>query len=236
VLASCPDEGFVVEEFLPGRGTADESVAADMVSVEMIVDGPLTHHVATTGRFRLAPPFRETGSFMPSDLDDSDATSAVAQASAAARALGVNQGALHIEFKLTPKGPRIIEVNGRVGGGIPWLLARLGGTQIIRCAMRLALSLPPGPVAALPSAPVAFFYWAPAPPTAGRLKAVEGMDRVSQLPGVDQVTLNRQIGDALDPRLGLESRVLTVEGTAPTHADLWRLIPDIQSTLSVRVE
>ena len=43
-------------------------------------------------------------------------------------ALGVSTGCLHTEVKFTPDGPEIIEVNGRVGGGVPEMLERAAGS------------------------------------------------------------------------------------------------------------
>ena len=94
----------------------------------------------TIARFPLAEPFRETGDFMPHPLETEEAETVVAVAIAAAEALGVRSGALHTEIKLTPDGPRIIEVNGRIGGGaIDALYARRFGTSLTE----LAESIPP---------------------------------------------------------------------------------------------
>jgi len=89
-----------------------------------------------TGRFPLAPPFRETGSFLPSDLGPADQDAVVALAGAASEAMQVLNGLLHTEIKMTPEGPRIVEINGRVGGGISGMIARLGGPSLHVWAVR----------------------------------------------------------------------------------------------------
>ena len=48
-------------------------------------------------------------------------------------------GGSHTEVKLTPDGPRVIEVNGRLGGGIPEMLFQASGESIMRLSMRIAL-------------------------------------------------------------------------------------------------
>ena len=60
-------------------------------------------------------------------------------ASAAIEALDVHSGCLHTEIKLTPEGPRVIEVNGRIGGGVPEMLYRAAGVKIVELTLQLAL-------------------------------------------------------------------------------------------------
>ena len=60
-------------------------------------------------------------------------------ATAALRALGVRTGGFHTEIKLTPDGPRVIEVNGRLGGGVPEMLLQASGESLMRLSMRVAL-------------------------------------------------------------------------------------------------
>lgn len=69
-----------------------------------------------TGKFALAPPLRERGAFMPATLSEAETKAVAALAASAVLALGIRYGASHTEVKLTPDGPRVIEVNGRVGG------------------------------------------------------------------------------------------------------------------------
>jgi biotin carboxylase len=95
--------------------------------------------MAITGKFPLAPPFRETGNFWPPAIDHGEAERIGSLATRALAALGVRSGITHTEIKLTPDGPRIIEVNGRLGGGIAELAQWAGGCDLITVAGRLAL-------------------------------------------------------------------------------------------------
>jgi hypothetical protein len=59
-------------------------------------------------------------------------------------ALGFTDGATHTELKLTPAGPRLIEVNGRLGGDlIPYLGLRATGIDPGLAAAAVACGLPP---------------------------------------------------------------------------------------------
>lgn len=235
-LGSCRDEPFILEEFLDTRPGWDPRSAA-MVSVESLVLDGRAHHLALTGRFPLAPPFRETGSFLPAAVPDPEPV--LAMATAAAAALGARHGALHTEIKLTGAGPRIIEVNGRIGGGIPGLLQRVGGPPLVRLAMRAALGLPveESALALVPGPPVAFTAWWPAPEGASALAGVDGLDAVRELAGVDEIRLNRQPGEPVDPREGgILGAVVAVDGLVADHAALWELLAGIAGTMRLRYQ
>jgi carbamoylphosphate synthase large subunit len=68
-------------------------------------------HFAITGKYPLLPPFRERGDFWPAWLTDDERDREGPLTSEALRALGITTGVAHTEIKLTPDGPRIIEVN-----------------------------------------------------------------------------------------------------------------------------
>ena len=62
------------------------------------------------------PSFLATGSRLPSTLPAADQRAAIDQAVASARALGLTDGVIHMEGKVTSEGPRLIEANARMGG------------------------------------------------------------------------------------------------------------------------
>jgi|GEM_PF-7032212 len=70
------------------------------------------------------PSFLATGSRLPSTLHADDQRAAIDQAIASARALGLNDGVIHMEGKVTSEGPRLIEANARMGGSYvrDWVL------------------------------------------------------------------------------------------------------------------
>ncbi|MCX4716544.1 hypothetical protein OG818_12105 [Streptomyces virginiae] len=54
-------------------------------------------------------------------------------------ALGIRTGITHTELKVTPRGPRLIEVNGRLGGGIQDLSFSAMDLDLTGYAARTAL-------------------------------------------------------------------------------------------------
>ncbi len=211
------ESGWMAEGVLDGAEPPVTSYA-DVLSVEsMIVDGRV-HHLAITGRFPLAEPFRETGSVLPSDVSAADAAAARRVAEAAISGLGLVHGCTHTEVKFTPDGPSVIEVNGRIGGGIAPLLALAGAEiDLVRVAMELALGRQPSVRLPLEFSRVAYRRLIMPPVTAGRIVAMSGHEAVAELPGVEELTVNRQPGDRVNWRLGLPDFVISVYGSADSH-------------------
>jgi biotin carboxylase len=237
-LARCdPNEGFILEEWLPDL-TPQQDGAADVVSVESVAHNGTVDHLMVTGRFPFAPPFQETGSFMPSDLSATVQEEVKTLAGAAIEALDIRHGMVHTEVKQTPAGPRIIEINGRLGGSISGLMTRLGGPSMYLWSMKLALGHEIGPLPVFPASPVAFFRLLVAPVGATRVKDVEGVNEMAALPGVDEVKVNRRPGDAVDAmRSSQIQHVVRVDGMVGSHDKLFNLVHgQIASTVQVTFE
>ncbi len=226
---------FVLEEYIPD---ADQSVVGDgfggYVSVEsVVVDGRIVH-LAVTGRMPLAEPYRETGLFIPSTLDGGDRSAVLDVAARAAQALGVERGCLHTEIKLTPSGPVVIEVNGRMGGILPEMLEPAFGLRILPIAMRIALD-EPVELEELPrSDRVVFRLYSQPPLTAERVVQLEGLNDLREVPGVDEVVVNRGPGQNVDWQEGSQGYVFCVAGTVSDHSELRRLADQVRSL--VRIE
>ena len=225
------DREFVVEEFIADAppGVAGDGFAT-YVSVESFVVGATVTHLAINGRFPQAFPFRETGFFIPSALDDSMQRAVLDVATGALRAMDVTIGCFHTEIKLTPDGPVVIEVNGRIGGGVPEMFLAATGIDILKISMNLALGCAVD-VADLPATNcVAYLFYVHAPVEMRRVIAVEGLDELRAMPGVQEVILNRGPGHGVDWREGNHGHVFSVFGTAADHGGV-RLIDEASRTL-----
>ncbi|HEY6622953.1 MAG TPA: hypothetical protein VIX85_03915, partial [Acidimicrobiales bacterium] len=233
VLAANAGEEMIVETYLGDVTPLASQEFSDFVSVESaIVDGEI-RHLAVTGRFPLAEPFRGSGMFIPSQLPAELVAVIEKLAAGAALALGVRTSMMHTEIKVTPDGPRIIEVNGRVGGGVPDILRLLGGPAVIRWRLLLALGLdiPFGEIE--PFERIGFFLWHQPPIGARRVVAVHGLDEVAALPGVYEVRPKRGPGDLVDWREGGVGHVFGVGGIVDAYDDLVALRHRILDATSV---
>jgi biotin carboxylase len=124
---------FVLEELLVGERQHSCTPFGDYVSVESLISNGRIFHLAIADKFALAEPFRETGEVMPSTRPAETQNRILYTATHALRGLGVRTGATHTEIKLTRSGPKIIEVNGRLGGGVADLMNCLGYNAIEQC-------------------------------------------------------------------------------------------------------
>jgi carnosine synthase len=89
------------------------------------------------------PSFQETGLHCPPDHRRRAVRALVAFAAEAAREFGFRTGVLHIEAKSTSAGPRIIEINARMGGGpVHLIVEAVWGVDLIEAQVRSSLGLP----------------------------------------------------------------------------------------------
>ncbi|MFI9598018.1 acetyl-CoA carboxylase biotin carboxylase subunit family protein [Nonomuraea sp. NPDC052265] len=209
------EEALVVEECL--LGTPCEPYG-DYVSVESACVGDDVRTIGVTGKLPLLPPFRENGQFFPDTLDEALRAEVIELTGRALKALGVRHGITHTEIKLTPQGPRIIEVNGRIGGFINELYQRAAGLDLIEAAGRLALGQE-ADVSVRPRGGVYFQHYSRPLPQATRLAAVEGARELTRTPGIIASRRLVRPGAALPPDGTAVYLDLTV-GHAPTHEEM----------------
>ncbi|MET7751594.1 ATP-grasp domain-containing protein [Micromonospora sp. NPDC005367] len=214
----------LVEEYLPDGLAGD---FGSYVSVELVMSDSRPIFSAITGKFKLIPPFREPGQFFPSTLDAEEQSRVADLAIESAKALGVKDGVLHIEIKLTPSGPHIIEVNGRLGGFMRDLYSRALGIDLATYAVEVALGRPPSTVGSAKSGQVVFQHSNLAPRGAAGLVGIDGTKVIRAMENVDSYQILIRPGSELDRGVGTQEIDL-LNGRAPAHS---RMISDIDMHL-----
>lgn len=229
-------EDMLIEEVLPEAHPREEQRFGDVLMVDSLVsDGYITHFVVA-GHFIPAPPFRGTGSFIPMQLSEAESRAILTATDAALRSLGVENGFVNTDLILTPDGPRVLEVNGRIGGQIAKLLTLVGAHPLLSEAMKFAVRASAGNVIPLEGGRVAFCAMYQSPIEAHKLVELRGLDVVALLPGVTQVSPNLEVGDSIDWRRGTMSRLCTVYGVAEDIDHLYELYQQIQRSIVARYE
>ncbi|WP_236794821.1 ATP-grasp domain-containing protein [Amycolatopsis sp. GM8] len=224
--------GFMAEELLEGDPTRLGPEWGDYLSVESIVDGETIRHVCTTGRFPVTPPFRETSLFVPSPAGPELTDQAGELATAAIRALGITTGITHVELKLTESGPRVLEVNARLGGWVAGMLRRAAGYDIVAAALRAELGLPLPDLPAVPTQ-VSYRYFVHPPQEARRISAIAGEDNLAAIPGVRRYEPSLPVGSPVDWRSGTGGFVGTIVGDAADHEAVQTAVKAALKALSI---
>ncbi|MFH9468966.1 ATP-grasp domain-containing protein [Streptomyces clavifer] len=181
---------ILLEEFLQGPE----------VSVETVSYAGTTHVVGVTDKsVGGAPAFIETGHMFPAALGPDDLAAATGTALRAGAALGLDDVVAHTEIKLTPDGPRVVEVNPRPAGNrITELVRHVTGIDLAAACVDVALGREPDlrrRDTGLRSAAIGFLV----PEAAGTLASVEGAAGMRDADGVLEVQMaepGRKVGAA----------------------------------------
>ncbi|WP_314176415.1 ATP-grasp domain-containing protein [Streptomyces winkii] len=218
---------MILEERLDG---VDQGDHGDYCSVESIVADGQAIHLPVVSKFRLVPPYRETGQFWPAHLDESTQSRALDLTDRALKALDFRCGVTSTEIKLTRQGPRIIEVNGRMGGFVNEMIVYAGGPDLVVEAAHVALGVTPRAPSPREDRLV-FQFNHIAPPNAVGLVAVEGVDKVKTLPEVLAYRL------LIAPRQAMQPGVRTQEldmlnAAADDHGAMYGFLERVHDLLS----
>jgi carnosine synthase len=89
------------------------------------------------------PSFQETGLHLPPDHNKKAVAGLVDLSVQTVLAFGFRCGVLHVEGKCTSRGPRVIEVNARMGGArVYQMVEAVWGVDLIEAQLRSCLDLP----------------------------------------------------------------------------------------------
>ena len=218
--------GVLVEEYLDGPE----------ISVECATVAGVTTALAVTRKeVGFAPYFEEVGHIVTAG--DPLLPRVAPIAAQAVRALGITDGVQHVEMRLTASGPRIIEVNARIGGDLIGELVRLAtGLDLPRIAADIAcLNVPSLTPTAHRTAAITIVY----PPASGTLTAQHlSTEPGPEHPWLHQVTWLRDVGAqvALPPHGDLSTaRVGFAIVTADTRAAARERLAALTESLTVTV-
>ena len=225
---------FLLEEKLIGVNWHGDPRMGDYGSVEsLILDGKVLH-LTVSDRPPLAPPFRETGMILPSELPEERQRQLQQVAENAIRAIGLRWGAAHTEIKYTPAGPAIIEVNGRSGGPIPDMIRRASNYDLVYQMGRIALGWEPETAITFTNC-ASLFVFAP-PPYPVRFKGATGATEVRQRPEIDLLVVPPAEGAVLSPQNGLSNAAAFFYAHTPDRDAALRLQAEVADQLRLAFE
>lgn len=122
--------------------TLEEFLDGEEFDVEVILsEGQIVY--ASVLRDLPQPYLKETGSQMPPDFPQEKQDEMVAFTERVLQALEFVNGSFHVEVKYTSNGPRLIEVNARIGGGPIYDLHRqVWGVDLVQQYLLTCLDIP----------------------------------------------------------------------------------------------
>ncbi|MGH8918911.1 MAG: ATP-grasp domain-containing protein, partial [Actinomycetes bacterium] len=214
------ETSVMLEELLVGRPT--QAPWGDYIAVDCVVSNGAARAMFVTSKFCLAPPFRERGGYGGrSIVEDHLIAEVETLACRAVQALGITTGIADVEIKLTAGGPRVIEVNGRLGAWVDDLAVRSGAADPADIAVKSALGRrldERRPRAE--GAPIAFHYLLVPPIDARHVQDIHNVPALRRVPNVDKVMVLTEPGRAAHWRLGATANVAAVVGAVSTHTEL----------------
>jgi len=131
------------------------------------------------------PYFAETWNLCPSLLPESKQQELIDEAVNTVRALGFHNGVFHVEEKYTSRGPRIIEVNARMGGGPIRLQHKyVFGVDLVVEQLLSSIGLPPSVDRPLPAKPTDVNRcYVSCTPNAGKSGKIKTLDFLNSVRG-----------------------------------------------------
>ncbi|MEU8874113.1 pyridoxal-phosphate dependent enzyme [Streptomyces javensis] len=243
----CPDEATAVEHAARVLAVTENvrgQESAGMVLVEEFVDGPeYSAEMFCTGGEAVCvgatrrtttrlPHFVETGHLFPAGLPTASQAELAEVARHALKAVGFEHGPAHIEMRLTATGPVVIEINGRLAGGmIPEIVRAATGIDLLEQQVRAAVGLP---VNLEPTrSRLAGLRFLTAGET-GRLVSVTGTAAAERVPGVVAVVTTGVPGRVVRPPRDAYDRLGHVIAVADTPGEVAAVLD--RAMALVRVE
>ncbi len=180
---------ILVETFMPGAEVALEGLLSNgHLKVLALFDKP----DPLDGPF-----FEETLYITPSRFPAAVQEEIAASAAQAVKALGLQEGPVHAEFRVNEQGPWVIEVAARSIGGLCSRTLRFGtGLSLEELILRHAMGMKldslerEGQAAGVMMIPI---------PRAGVLKEVRGLGKAESVAGIEEITISLRPGEHVVP-------------------------------------
>lgn len=185
---------YSVSQSRGGLVILEEYMTGPEVSVEvMVVDGE-PHVLQVTDKLTTgAPYFVEMGHNQPSMLPTEDVDRIKDLACRAVKSVGINCGPSHVEIKLTPTGPKMVELGARMGGDCitTHLVPLSTGIDMIKATIDVSLGLTPDITPTLHKGSAIRFFDAPC----GVISVINGVEEAKCVEGVQEISFTKNVGD-----------------------------------------
>lgn len=218
-----------------GKVIVEEYLEGPEVSVEvMVVDGKVNILQITDKITTEAPHFVELGHTQPSQLPLASQEAIRDVTIAACNAIGIDKGPAHVEMKVTQRGPVMIELGARMGGdNITTHLVPLStGIDMVGCTIKVALGEQPDIKPTLQRGSAIRYFKVPY----GTICAIENVEEAKEIPGVQQITFTKEVGDVATPIQCSNDRIGFVIAQGATAEDAVKACEKAMETIKIVIE
>lgn len=215
----------IIEDYLEG----------DEVSVELIVYHGEVHILAVTDKLTMGKPyFVEIGHAEQSQKPAEVIASIHNIATKAVKAIGIDNSPAHVEIKITPNGPVMVELGSRMGGGCitSHLVPLSCGIDMINAVMDISMGIEPDLTPKFNRGSALRHLVG----IEGVIQSIEGLEDARGIPGVYEVTMLKQPGELCTPFRNGSDRIGYVIASADTTAEAISICEKAISKINVNVK
>ena len=225
---------YSLHESRGGTVIIEEYLIGPEFSVEvMVIDGE-PHILQITDKLTTgAPHFVEMGHSQPTKQNAINQEKIRDLAARACRAVGITCGPAHVELILTDKGPKMVELGARMGGDCitTHLVPLSTGIDMVACTIKLAIG------EKIDIEPkyhkgAAIRYIDVHNVT---IKGIDGIEAARKIPGVQEVSIVRQVGDMIGEIGSSTDRIGFVIAQADTEREAVAICERALERISIRV-
>ena len=212
-----------LSELVWARGfdmTLEEFLDGEEFDVEILLsEGQIVY--ASVLRDLPQPYMKETGSQLPPDFPQEKQDELISFVEQVLKALAFTDGSFHVEMKYTSKGPRLIEVNARIGGGPIYDMHRqVWGVDLVEQYLLTCLSIPARPQKA--PQPLTCLITSDLPcPYSGTVTNIDFLNTIINHPNVIKTKVSVEVGQkVIGPDKGVPDSMgdIRVHGTTVEEA------------------
>ena len=215
----------IIEEYMEGKE----------VSVEIIVYHGKVHILAVTDKLTLGKPyFVEIGHAEQSMLDTESVEKIKDLATRAVKAVGIDDSPAHVEIMLTKEGPKMVELGSRMGGGCitTHLVPLSTGIDMIQSVINMSMGMEPDIVPKFNRGSALRHIVG----VEGIIHSIEGLEAARSIPGVNEVTILKNVGEEVHPFMNGSDRIGYVIASADNTADAISICEKALSKIKIKTK
>ncbi len=184
------EPNLIVEEFLEGTAHSIELFVDDKGDVHtpgVVVDVIKANEIGVEDNY-------EYVRILPSSLNKEKAQNVIEAAKKGIKALGITNNTGHAEIIYTKNGPKIIEINGRIGGYRDRMYRLSYGIELVENEVKMYLGEKPEFNASKNSYTAVFELF---PDNAGKFIEITNVDKLEDLDSFEYFSSKKEVGDDL---------------------------------------